>query len=434
MPKMKQRIAIIAGARTPMGKAGSTLKKLSAADLGALAVREAIERSGLKDNEIDEVIIGNVSQPYDCANVARVIALNAGLPIGIPAYTVHRNCASGMESITSASEKILQGVGKIIVAGGAESMSNTPFVYNQDMVDFFMRISNRRLGLWGKIKNLLSFRLHFLKPVIAVQKALTDPVCGLNMGQTAEVLAKEFKISRGRQDQYALKSHKKAVEAAKNRIFKEEIFPITTDKKSEVWFDKDEGPRADQSLEKLGKLKPFFDRKNGTVTVGNACPINDGAAAVVLMTEKEAKRRKLKPLGYLKDYAYASLDPHRMGLGPVYATSKLFSQNPNLKMSTFDLIELNEAFAAQVIANIDAFSSDRFAKEFLKRSKALGKLDEKILNVNGGAVALGHPVGMTGTRIVLHLLYEMKRRKKRNGLATLCIGGGQGAALHLQSQ
>lgn len=431
---MKQRIAIIAGARTPMGKAGSTLKNLSAADLGSLAVREAIERSGLKDDEIDEVIMGNVSQPYDCANIARVIALNAGLPINIPAYTVHRNCASGMESITSGAEKILQGVTNIVVAGGAESMSNTPLVYSQDMVNFFLRISDRRASLFGKIKSFLSFRLHFLKPVIAVQKALTDPVCGLNMGQTAEVLAREFKISRKRQDQYAVDSHKKAVEAIKNDIFKEEIFPITTDKKRGIWFDKDEGPRPDQSLEKLGKLKPFFDKKNGTVTVGNACPINDGGAALILMSEKEAKKRKLKPLGYLKDYAYASLEPQRMGLGPIYATAKLFKQNPSLKMTTFDLIELNEAFAAQVVANIEAFSSDQFAKEFLNRQKALGKLDEKILNVNGGAVALGHPVGMTGTRIVLHLLYEMKRRNKKNGLATLCIGGGQGAALHLQSQ
>ena len=439
---MKERIAIIDGVRTPLGKAGGQLRRLNAVDLGVHVVKEIIARVNIKPSQVDELIFGNVAGPADAANIARVIALKAGLPMSVPAYTVHRNCASGMESITTSANKILAEHGEIFIAGGSEAMSHIPLFYSKKMTDFFSRLMNRKASPLNKLKNLMSFRLHFLKPVIGVMQGLTDPVCGLNMGETAEVLAREFGISREEQDAFALMSHEKAVKAIKKGIFKEEIHPISKDHAYSSLIENDEGPRDNQSMEALAKLKPYFDRRNGTVTVGNACPINDGAAAVILMSEKKAKQLKLKPLGYLRDYAYASLEPERMGLGPVYATAKLFKQQATLKqkrqkaitLEDIDLIEINEAFAAQVIANERAFASDVFAKKYLGLPKAIGKIKKNILNVNGGAIALGHPVGMTGTRIVIHLLKELKRRKKTRGLASLCIGGGQGAALLLETK
>ena len=226
-------------------------------------------------------------------------------------------------------------------------------------------------------------------------------------------------------------SHKRACNAIEKNIFKEEIVPVYDPKDYSKALSVDEGPRKEQSKASLEKLKPYFDRKNGTVTIGNSCPVSDGACSLVLMSEKKAKSMKLKPLGYLRDYAYASLEPHRMGLGPVYATNKLLNQTGGL-VKDFDLIEMNEAFAAQVIANEKAFDSNVFAKKYLDKSKALGALDRNCINVNGGAIALGHPVGMTGARLVLHLLKELRRKNKSRGLATLCVGGGQGAALDLE--
>lgn len=430
---MRERIAIIEGVRTPMGKAGGQLNRLTAVDLGIQVVKEVLARSAIRPDCVDELVFGNVAQPADAANIARVIALKAGLSIQVPAYTVHRNCASGLESITTCASKILAGAGEIFIAGGTESMSHIPLLYNKKMTNFFTRLMNKKASGLQKLNTLLSFRLNFLQPIIGVVQGLTDPVCGLNMGQTAEVLAKEFKISRREQDKFALMSHKRAIAAMKKGLFKDEIHPIPADSTYSAMIEQDEGPRANQSLENLNKLKPYFDRNNGTVTVGNACSINDGAAAVVLMSEKKAKQMKLKPLGYLKNYAYASLEPERMGLGPVYATSKLFEQS-NVSLKDIHLIEINEAFAAQVIANEKAFASSEFSQKYLNRTNPLGKIDRSILNVNGGAIALGHPVGMTGTRIVIHLLKELKRRKKVRGLASLCIGGGQGAALLLETK
>ena len=430
---MSKRIALIEGVRTPMGKASGQLKDLSAVDLGVHCIKSLVNKTNLDTKLIDEVIFGNVSQPVNAANIARVIALKAGLPFNVPAVTVHRNCASGMEAITNATDKIRLAQGSIYIAGGVESMSNIPLLFNKKMTLLFAKISNPKLTPLQKLKILLSFRPNFLKPIIGIVEGLTDPYCGLNMGQTAEVLAKEFKISRKQQDEFALLSHKRAVTAISNKIFDEEIAPIYSDKKFTKLVQQDESPRKEQTQEALQKLRPYFDRKTGTVTVGNSCPISDGGASVLLMSEQKAKQLKFTPLGYLIDYAYAGLEPARMGLGPVYATSKLLDKT-NLTMKDFDLIELNEAFAAQVIANEKAFASVSFAKEYLGKEKALGKIDRKKLNVNGGAIALGHPVGMTGTRLVIHLLKELKRRKKKKALATLCIGGGQGGAIALEAK
>jgi acetyl-CoA acetyltransferase family protein len=424
---MKERIAIVDGTRTPFAKAGMSLKDIGADDLGAAAVKEMMARTDIDPADIDELIFGNVAQPAHAANIARVIALKAGLPTDLVAYTVHRNCASGMESITTGANKILAGEAKIIIAGGTESMSNIPLLFNKKMTNLFMNLMKARTG-GQKLAAILKFRPSFLAPIIGVQQGLTDPVANINMGQTAEVLAREFHITREEQDEFALMSHQRAI-AARDRL-KDEISPYPLPPKYTKIMDIDEGPRENQSIKNLQKLRPYFDRRNGTVTVANACPLTDGAAAVLLMTESEAKKRGYTPLGFLKAYAYAGLEPERMGLGPVYATNKLLKQG--FSFNDFKLIEINEAFAAQVIACERAFESDDFAKTYLGRDKAIGKLSRDILNVNGGAIAIGHPVGTTGTRLVITLLNELRRRNQNLGLASLCIGGGQGAALALE--
>jgi acetyl-CoA acetyltransferase family protein len=420
-------IAIVEGVRTPFAKAFGALAAVPAQELGRIATTALLKRAQLAPEQIDQVVYGNVATPADAANVARVIALKAGIPQDRIAHTVHRNCASGMEAITTAAQLIQIGEAKTVVAGGVESMSQVPLLYGPEATERFIRL-NRAKTLWQRLAVLLSFRLKHLKPVPALQLGLVDPVSGLLMGGTAEVLAEEFGVSRPEQDAYALESHRRAVAAQERCIFAEEIAPVEVGKEPLML---DVGPRAEQSLAALGKLKPFF-KEDGTVTVGNSCSITDGAAAVVVMPGEAARAEGRQPLGYLRGYAYAGLDPRRMGLGPVFATSKLL-QRAGLTLNDIDLIELNEAFAAQVIACERAAASAEFSRKELGRSEALGELDRARMNVNGGAIALGHPVGATGARLVITLLKELKRRGKKRGLATLCVGGGQGAALLLET-
>ncbi len=424
---MKNRIAIVDGIRTPQCKAGGIFKDISADDLGAYCVKELLTKLNLPVNEIDELIFGNVSQPMNKANIARVIALKSGLPNSIPAYTVHRNCASGAESVTTAAAKINAGEANIFVTGGTESMSNIPLMFSKKMEVFFAKLM-RSKSIGQKLNTLLSFRPKDLQPVIGIVEGLTDPICGLIMGKTAEVLAREFQINRAEQDDFALLSHKRAVNAQEAEVFDKEILPLPMPPAYKSIQSADDGPRKDQSLHALKKLRPYFDRHNGTVTVGNSCPLSDGAAALVVMSEENARNLGYDPLGYLIDYAYAGLEPNRMGLGPVYATAKLL-KNSKINFNDIDLIELNEAFAAQVIANERAFASNDFAQTYLGRSQKIGDIDRNKLNVNGGAIALGHPVGTTGARLILTLLKELRRQNKQLGLATMCIGGGQGGAM-----
>ena len=427
---MKERIAIIHGIRTPMAKSGKVLKHLQADDLGAIVVQEVLAGSGVRAKDVDEVIIGNVAQPTHAANVARVIALKAGVPESVPAVTVHRNCASGMESITTGAQRLLLGDAQVIVAGGVESMSNIPLLYNEDMTVFFSRLM-RSKSILQQLKTMLSFRLRYLKPVIALMQGLTDPVCNLIMGMTAENLSKDFKITRQMQDEFALASHQKAAAAIEKGRLRDEIIPVPA--AFDFMMMSDDGPRFKQTMADLQKLRPYFDRQFGTVTVGTSSQVTDGAAAVVLTTESYAKSNGFKPLGYLREYAYSGCEPERMGLGPVFATSQVLDK-AGLSLQDIELIEMNEAFSAQVLANVKAFESLSFAQKHLGKDKALGSIDMDLLNVNGGAIALGHPLGMTGTRIVLTLLKEMRRRKMQMGLATLCVGGGQGGALILEVQ
>jgi len=399
---MKSRLAIVDGIRTPFCKAGGKLKDVQADDLGAFAVKEIMARTGFPADEIDEVIFGNVAQPIHAANIARVIALKAGLPVELPAYTVHRNCASGMQAFTSAAEKIGAGEAEVVLVGGTESMSNIPLIFSSQMTELFYQLNKAR-SLTQKLKAIASFRLSFLKPIIGLERGLTDPVCGLIMGLTAERLSRDFQITREQQDQYALESHRRATAAIEAGRLDEEIVPIPVPPRYADIQLCDEGPRPNQSTEDLQKLKPYFDRKTGTVTVGNSSQVTDGAAAALVMPEEKAQAMGLQPLGYLHSYAYAALAGERMGLGPVYATAKLLDKT-GFALDDFDLIELNEAFAAQVLACDRAFASHEFAQANLGRDQALGGIDPAKMNVNGGAVALGHPVGATGARLIVTLL------------------------------
>jgi acetyl-CoA C-acetyltransferase/acetyl-CoA acyltransferase len=423
-------IAILEGIRTPFAKAYGPLASVSAQDLGRIATTAVLERAGLRPEQVDQVVFGNVAMPPDAANIARVIALLSGIPRDRIAHSVQRNCASGMEALTAASQLIQLGEARTIVAGGVESMSRIPLLYNREATELYLRLGKAK-NWRQRLGTLLSFRPRHFKPVIGVQLGLTDPVCGLIMGDTAENLTRDFNLTRQEQDAYALESHRRAAEAQKQGVLAEEIVPIPAEIAGHSVVE-DVGPRKDQTIEALARLKPFF-QKNGTVTVGNSCPLTDGAAALVVMPGEVVRAESRRPLGYLRAYAYAGCDPSRMGLGPVFATSKLL-QKTGLKLSDIDRIELNEAFAAVVLGNEKAFASPQFAREQLGRETPLGELDRSRLNVNGGAIALGHPVGSTGTRLVLTLLKELRRRNLHRGLATLCVGGGQGAALLLETE
>lgn len=426
---MNERIAIVAGLRSPFCKAGGVFRDYEADDLGARVVRELIARTGIKPDQVNELIFGNVLAPPISANIARIVAVKAGLPVSVPAFTVNRNCASGMEAIMTAADKILLGHADIIIAGGTESMSNFPIVIKKRFKEFLQRLTKAKT--WSqRLAALATFRPGFLMPEIP---EISDPLCGLSMGQTAEILAREFKISRKEQDQFALASQQRAAKAIADNTFASEIFPLPIPPDYSNMQAQDDGARANQTLDALSKLKPSFDKLNGTVTAGNASQVTDGAAAVLLMRESQAKALGYKPLGYIRDYAAAGLQPSRMGLGPAFAISKLLTKT-GLQLSDFDLIEINEAFAVQVLAVVKACASDEFARKELGRDKALGTIDLEKLNINGGAVALGHPLGASGTRIVITLLNELIRKKKNRGLASLCVGGGQGQAVVVEVQ
>ncbi|MCE5316173.1 MAG: thiolase family protein [Parachlamydia sp.] len=421
---MKERIAIVDGIRTPFCKAGGAFRDYEADDLGAFAVKELMARTGFPQDKIDELIFGNVMQPPHLANIARIIAVKGGMPIRMPAFTVNRNCASGMESLASAYNKILLGEADVIIAGGSEAMSNFPVLFGKKMREFLVRL-NKAKGWKQKIAAFLSFRPSFLVPEIP---EIADPLCGLNMGQTAEKLSREFHVTRQEQDQFALMSQQRALKATTSGLLAQEIVPIPLPVASSDMQAVDDGPRSDQTLEILGKLKPVFDKVTGSVTAGNSSQVTDGAVALLLMKESKAKQLGLKPLGYITEYSYAALDPSRMGLGPVYAIHKLLAKTGQ-KLSDFQLIEINEAFAAQVLAVVKAAASPEFCRRELGLEQPLGEIPLDILNVNGGAVALGHPVGASGGRLVLTLLKELRRRNQQRGLATLCVGGGQGEAM-----
>ena len=389
-----QDVFILSGARTPIGDFGGALKDMLPNELALFPVQEAVKRAGINKSQFDEVILGNCIQRTDEPNVARVVSLKAGFPKEVTAFTVQRQCSSAMQAMVSGAQEIRLGDSDLVLAGGVECMSSSPYV-----------LKSARWGLrlqHGEIKD-------------SVWELLSDPIDHLMMGQTAENLAEKYGITREEQDEIALRSHRNAIGAIKSGQFKEEIIPviITLKKDKTKVVDTDEHPRDGLTMEDLAKLKPAF-MKNGTVTSGNSSGINDGAAAVVLASERKVNELGAKPLARIVSYAVAGVEPKLMGYGPVPAVKKAL-QKADLTLGDIDLIEVNEAFAAQYLAG-----------------EKLLELDRSIVNVNGSGVGLGHPVGCTGARIVVTLLYEMMRRKLRYGLATLCIGGGMGMALIIE--
>jgi acetyl-CoA C-acetyltransferase/acetyl-CoA acyltransferase len=427
---LPSRVAVVAGARTPFTKAGTVQKRVPAHELGRIALREALERADLVPGDLDEVIFGNIAQPPEATNIARVIALRAGCPADTPAYTVNRNCGSALQALADGVLRIRAGVAGLVGVGGTESMSRLPLFFAESASGKFEKLLRGKTPL-ARARAAAAFRPADLKPVAGLLVGLTDYPSGLNMGQTAEVLAREFRISREAQDDFALRSHRLASAAQREGRLAPEITPVPVPPEYDVLATEDVGIRHDQSLEALAKLPPVFDRRFGTVTAGNSSQITDGAAALVLASEHTVRERSLPVLGWVRSFAFAGLDPRRMGLGPAYATPAALRE-AGVDLRQVGLVEMNEAFAAQVLANEIAFASAAFAERELARMRPVGELDRDRLNVNGGAIALGHPVGASGGRLVLTLLLEMSRRDVELGLVTLCIGGGQGAAVVLE--
>jgi acetyl-CoA C-acetyltransferase len=423
-------VYLVDGKRTPQVKAGAELKEIAAPYLGHYLIRHLVDKYALPLDQIDEVIVGNTGTPAKYPNVGRVIALEAGLHKKTSGYSVHRNCASGMEALSQAYDKISSGRNHLIFAGGVESMSQMPLIYNKHMTEFFVELMKAKSPA-QKMRVFASFRPHFLAPVIAIEQGLTDPFCGRNMGQTAETLARELGISRLEQDEFANLSHHKAATATKEGKFREEILPITAGAKLDKMIADDLGFRANSTVEGLGKLKPYFEKETGTVTVGNSCPITDGGSMWLFASEEAVKKYNLDPMARMVDYHFHGLEPERMGLGPVLATHGVLKRT-GLQLKDMNLFELNEAFAAQVLACLKVMRDKNLSSRW-GIDEVIGEIPLEKLNVNGGGIALGHPVGSTGSRLVVSLAHELKRRREKYGLATLCIGGGQGGAVVIEN-
>lgn len=420
-----QPIYVVDGARTPFLKARNRPGPFAASDLAVAAGRALLLRQSFRPDELDEVILGCAAPSPDEVNIGRVVALRLGCGQKVPGWTVMRNCASGMQALDSAITNIRSGRSKLVLAGGVDALSRAPLLFSDAMVLWLSewyaaRSFTQRTALLGK------FKFSYLAPVIGLMKGLTDPIVGLLMGQTAENLAFRFGITRTEMDQFSARSHARLLAAQAAGYLSDEVVPLY-DEAGHVYL-KDDGVREDSTTENLAKLKPFFDRKYGNVTAGNSSQVTDGAAWVILASEEEVQRRKLPVLGKIIDSEWAGLDPAQMGLGPVHAATPLLRRH-GLELNDLDAWEINEAFAAQVIGCLRAWNDAEYCKKELQLDAPLGMLDENKLNVDGGAIALGHPVGASGARIVLHLLNVLKRNKGSRGMAAICIGGGQGGAM-----
>lgn len=404
-------VYVVDGLRTPFIKASVKPNPLSAADLAVAAAGPLLARQPFNPDVIDEVIAGCVAPAADEVNIARIIALRAGCGIHVPAFTVQRNCASGLQALDSGVLNIRSGKSELVLAGGTECMSRAPLLYPHEMTAFLAGLRASK-GLLNQLKALLQFRPSFLKPILSLVKGLSDPIVNLSMGQTAENLVYEFGLTREALDAFSVQSHDRASSAQKNGYF-EEITPLF-DWQGGV-IESDNGVREGSTVEKLASLKPVFDKPFGSVTAGNSSQVTDGAAFLILASEAAVKKYHLPVLGKIIDCAWAALDPAVMGLGPVYAIQKLLEEQA-LSFDDIDYWEMNEAFAAQMLACLASLKS----------------IPPERLNVDGGAIAIGHPVGATGARLILHLLHVLKRNKAKRGVASLCIGGGQGGAMLIE--
>jgi acetyl-CoA C-acetyltransferase len=420
-------VFVVDGSRTPFLKARGRPGAFAASDLAVAAGQALLARQPFSPTSLDEVILGCMMPSPDEANIGRVVALRMGCGDRVPGWTVQRNCASGLQSIDSAAQNIAAGRSSLVLAGGTESMSHAPVLYNTTMVNWLADMAAART-VGARLKLLGKLRPGHFKPVIALLRGLTDPVVGLSMGQTAEILAHRFHISREQMDQFAMRSHQR-LDAAHKAGKLDEIEPLY-DSQGNV-YDFDDGVRPDSTLEKLAKLRPVFDKPIGNVTAGNSAQITDGAAWVLLASEEMVAKHQLKVMGQLVDSHWAGLDPAQMGLGPSYAMAPVM-QRHGLDSGDIDYYEINEAFAAQVLACLAAWQDADFCRTELGRDTPFTPIDEQRLNIDGGAVAIGHPVGTSGARIVLHMLKVLERENARRGMCSICIGGGQGGALLIE--
>jgi acetyl-CoA C-acetyltransferase len=422
-------IYVVDGARTPFLKAQKGPGPFAASDLATQAGRALLLRQAFEPSDLDEVILGCAAPSPDETNIGRMVALRLGCGKKVPGWTVMRNCASGMQAIDSAIANIQSGRSELVLAGGVDALSRAPLLYSDAMVRWFAGMMSLRTA-GQKLQHFLKLRpAMLLTPVIGLMKGLTDPVVGLLMGQTAENLAWKFGISRQQMDEFAVRSHQRSI-AGQQAGHLAEIVPVV-DGQGKVYAE-DDGVRADATLAGMAKPKPFFDKKYGNITAANSSQITDGAAWVLLASEEAVQKWGLKPIGKIVDSEWAGLEPDQMGLGPVHASTPIL-QRHGLSLADIDYWELNEAFAAQVLACQAAWKDDAYCREQLDLPDALGEIREDRLNVDGGAVAIGHPVGASGARIVLHLLHVLKRNQAKRGIATICIGGGLGGAMLVET-
>lgn len=422
------RVAIVAGLRTPFAKAQTDYKDLSALDLGKLVVAELLQRSGVAPGEVEQVVYGQVVPSLHAPNIAREIVLGTGMPKQIEAYSVSRACATSYQSAVNIAESILAGTIDCGVAGGADSASDIPIAVSKRMAEALMQASRAR-SLGERVKAFATLRP---KDLIPVPPALKEPSTGLTMGESAEKMAKENHIPREDQDRFAHRSHALATQAWIDGRFEKEVMHVFVPPRYQA-VTEDNLVRKDGNLESYAKLKPVFDRKHGTITAGNSSPLTDGASALLLMSEDKAKAEGFDVLGFIRSYAFAAVDPGwQMLMGPSFATPVAL-ERAGIELRNLDLIDMHEAFAAQVLSNTQAFESDAFARERLGRDKKIGEIDWDKFNVTGGSIAIGHPFAATGARQITQTLNELKRRGGQLALCTACAAGGLGAAIVLEA-
>jgi len=424
------RIAIIRGLRTPFAKSGTHYAHLSALDLGKLVVTELVERSGIDPSEVQEVVFGNVIPSVKAPNIAREIILGTGLPRKIPGYTVSKACASSNQAIADAAGMIYRGYADTVIAGGAESLSDIPILFSKNFSDALVSASKQK-SVGGKLGAFRKIRPKDLAPDAP---AIAESTTGLTMGESAEKMAKENHISREAQDKFALQSHQRAAKATADGRFKDEVMTVVVPPRFEQVVETDNLIRDDSTLEAMAKLRPVFDRRYGTITAGNSSPLTDGAAAVLMMSEEKAKASGFKPIGFLKSWAFAATDPFDQLLqGPVFALPTALDR-AGITLKDVGVIEMHEAFAAQVLSNIQWMGSQKIAQERLGLSQPVGEIDPEKINRTGGSIALGHPFGATGSRIVTTVCNELQRTGEQYGLVTVCAAGGIGVAMVLERE
>lgn len=423
-----RNVYLIDGSRTPFLKAAGVPGKFKAADLAVAAGRPLITRQPFSATDFDEVILGCVAPTADEANIGRIVSLRLGCGESTPAWTVARNCASGMQALDSAATNIALGRAELVLAGGSESMSHSPVLFSTEFVTWLGHWSKAKT-IADKLKTLSTLKPSCLRPIIGLLRGLTDPVCGLSMGQTTEKIAYHFGITRAAMDEFAVRSHQRLANAIDEQKFAGELETIYDNDGNSYY--QDDGLRRDSSVEKLAKLSAVFDKPSGLVTAGNSAQITDGCAWLILASDVAVNQYGLTPRAQITDCQWAGLDPTQMGLGPVHASTPIL-QRHSLRLNDVDYWEINEAFAGQVLGCLEAWRSEQYCKNQLGLKQAMGELNQARLNLDGGGVSIGHPVGASGARIVLHALHVLERKQWQRAMATLCIGGGQGGAMLIE--